>query len=146
MASIHNRMPVILQDNQFNSRLDPTASDPRKLTQLLQPPSEDFLQCHPVSKERSSSRIDERACGERIDLFIAAPAIQASPKSYRQLSFALRVIRPPQPLMSALVSNAGMSGNCLCRDKALSDSQQVDGQNSSPNAHSLDSQIKNGLI
>ena len=68
MARIHNRMPVVLQDNHINSWLDPTTSDPRTLRDLLQPPPEDFLQYHPVSKEMSSARIDEPACAEKIDL------------------------------------------------------------------------------
>ena len=68
MARIHDRMPVVLKDNQINSWLDPTTSDPRTLTDLLQPPPEDFLQYHPVSKEMSSARIDEPACAEKIDL------------------------------------------------------------------------------
>ena len=68
MARIHDRMPVVLQDNQFNSGLHPTTSDPRKLTDLLEPPPEDFLQYHPVSKELSSARIDEPGCAERIEL------------------------------------------------------------------------------
>ena len=34
MARIHNRMPVILQDNQIDTWLDPTVSDPGQLSQL----------------------------------------------------------------------------------------------------------------
>src|SRR5262245_28053996 len=68
MARIHNRMPVIFQDNQFNSWLDPTTSDPQKLSELLKSPPEDFLQYDPVSKELSSARVDEPAFAERIEL------------------------------------------------------------------------------
>src|SRR5262245_43217894 len=68
MARIHNRMPVILQDNQINSWLDPTTSDPQKLRDLLKSTPEDFLQYHAVSKELSSARTDEPACAAKIDL------------------------------------------------------------------------------
>src|SRR5499426_1017087 len=68
MARIHNRMPVILQDNQINSWLDPTTSDPQKLSELFKFPPEDFLQCHAVSKELSSARVEEPACAAKIDL------------------------------------------------------------------------------
>src|SRR5262249_33882605 len=68
MARIHNRMPVILEDNQINRWLDPTTSDPQKLSDLLKSPPEDFLRYHPVSKELSSARTDEASCAERIDL------------------------------------------------------------------------------
>ena len=36
-------MPLVLQDNQIDTWLDPTVSDPQQLGELLKPPSEDFL-------------------------------------------------------------------------------------------------------
>ena len=50
LARIHNRMPVILPDDQIDTWLDPTVSDPQQLGELLKPPPEDFLDCYPVSK------------------------------------------------------------------------------------------------
>ena len=41
MGRIHNRMPVILQDHQMDTWLDPTVSDPPQLSQLLTAPPED---------------------------------------------------------------------------------------------------------
>jgi putative SOS response-associated peptidase YedK len=40
MARIHNRMPVILQDNQIDTWLDPAVSDPQHLGVLLKAPPE----------------------------------------------------------------------------------------------------------
>jgi len=51
MARIHNRMPVILQDDQVETWLDPTIAEPQKLNELLKAPPEDFLDCYPVSRQ-----------------------------------------------------------------------------------------------
>jgi putative SOS response-associated peptidase YedK len=72
MARIHNRMPVILQDDQINTWLDPTVSDPQQLSQLLKAPPEDFLDCYPVSREMNSVREDLPANAERIDVDYSA--------------------------------------------------------------------------
>jgi SOS response associated peptidase (SRAP) len=67
MARIHNRMPVILQDDQIKQWLDPAASDPLQLAELLKTPPEDFLDCYPVSKEMSSGRVGDPAFADRIE-------------------------------------------------------------------------------
>ena len=72
MARIHNRMPVILQDDQIDTWLDPTVSDPQQLSQLLKAPPEDFLDCYPVSREMNSVREDLPANAERIDVDYSA--------------------------------------------------------------------------
>jgi putative SOS response-associated peptidase YedK len=66
MVRIHNRMPAVLQDDQIDTWLDPTVSDPRHLS--LKPPPEDFLGCYPVSRKVNSVRLDESKYAERIDL------------------------------------------------------------------------------
>ena len=68
MARIHNRMPAILQDDQIDTWLDSTVSDPRQLSELLKPPPEGFLDCYPVSRRVNSVRFDEPEYAERIDL------------------------------------------------------------------------------
>jgi putative SOS response-associated peptidase YedK len=68
MARIHNRMPVILQDDQIDTWLDPTVSDPRQLGELLTAPPEDFLDCYPVSRQINSVRFDEAEYAEKVDL------------------------------------------------------------------------------
>jgi putative SOS response-associated peptidase YedK len=68
MARIHNRMPVILQDDHIDTWLDPSLSDPRQLGELLKAPPEDFLDCYPVSRKVNSVRFDEAEYAEEIDL------------------------------------------------------------------------------
>src|SRR5439155_3583785 len=68
MARIHNRMPVILQDEQIDTWLDPTVSDPEQLGRLLQPPPEDFLDCYAISRQINSVKFDEPECAKEIAL------------------------------------------------------------------------------
>jgi len=68
MRKIHNRMPVILQDDQIDTWLDPRLSDPRQLAELLKAPPEDFLDCYPVSRKVNSVRFDEPEYAEKINL------------------------------------------------------------------------------
>ena len=67
MSRIHNRMPAILQDDQIERWLDPTASDPHQLTELLKAPPEGFLDCYPVSKEMSSGRVDDPSFADKVE-------------------------------------------------------------------------------
>ena len=68
MARIHNRMPAILQDDQIDTWLDPTMSNPQHLSELLKAPPEDFLDCYPVSRKVNSVRLDEPEYAEKINL------------------------------------------------------------------------------
>ncbi|HEU0007385.1 MAG TPA: SOS response-associated peptidase family protein [Terriglobia bacterium] len=65
---MHNRMPVILQDDQIDTWLDLTISEPQKLSELFKAPPEDFLDCYPVSKQINSVRFDEAEYAEKVDL------------------------------------------------------------------------------
>jgi putative SOS response-associated peptidase YedK len=68
MARIHNRMPVILQDDQISTWLDLTVSDTQQLGQLLRAPPEDFLDCFPVSRQINSVKFDEPEHAKEIAL------------------------------------------------------------------------------
>ena len=68
MARIHNRMPVILQDNHIDAWLDPTISDPQQLSELLKAPPEDFLDCYAISRQINSVKFDEHEYAKAIAL------------------------------------------------------------------------------
>ncbi len=57
VAGIHDRMPVILEEKQFDAWLDDSA-EPASLVKMLKPAGERVLACHPVSKRVNSSRAD----------------------------------------------------------------------------------------
>jgi len=73
MARIHDRMPVMLQDDEVDVWLNPTLSDPEALTSLLKAPPEDFLECYAVEKSLLNSvLIDTPECAESTGLDCAA--------------------------------------------------------------------------
>ena len=57
VAGVHDRMPVILEEKQFDSWLDDSAV-PTSLVKMLKPAGERVLACHLVSKRVNSSRAD----------------------------------------------------------------------------------------
>ena len=69
VAGIHDRMPVILEEKQFNAWLDDDAA-PTSLVKMLKPAGERVLAVHPVSKRVNSSRADgdDATLIEKIDL------------------------------------------------------------------------------
>src|SRR5262245_58058893 len=92
MARIHNRMPVILQNDQINTWLDVTISDAQKLNELLHSPPEDSLDCYPVSSKINSMRFDEAEYAGKTDLDYTAscrtnrkPLHETSQTSYSRL-------------------------------------------------------------
>jgi putative SOS response-associated peptidase YedK len=69
MARIHNRMPVILQDDQVETWLDPAVSDVDQLSSFLKAPPEDFLDCYPVDpKLINSARVDQPECINEVNV------------------------------------------------------------------------------
>jgi putative SOS response-associated peptidase YedK len=69
VAGIHDRMPVILEEKQFDAWLDDSAV-PTSLVKMLKPAGERVLACHPVSKQVNSSRTDgdDATLIEKVDL------------------------------------------------------------------------------
>jgi putative SOS response-associated peptidase YedK len=59
VAGIHDRMPVILEEKQFDTWLDDDSAVPTSLVKMLKPAGERILACHPVSKRVNSSRADD---------------------------------------------------------------------------------------
>ena len=64
IASIHDRMPVILHPDAYDFWLDKAVSDPKQLQPLYLPYPADFLILHPVSTLVNSPRNDHPACIE----------------------------------------------------------------------------------
>lgn len=56
MASLHDRMPVFLERDEWSRWLDPSERDTSRLLDLLDPADEDVLQMHTVSREVNSVR------------------------------------------------------------------------------------------
>jgi putative SOS response-associated peptidase YedK len=65
MSGIYNRMPVILQDADYDSWLD-MATGVDKATSMLKPYADGELEAYPVSRYVNSPKNDDPQCAERV--------------------------------------------------------------------------------
>ena len=56
MGMIHNRMPVILSEYDWDRWLDPAVTDPAAFAEILAPAPDDLLEAHPVGPDVNSAR------------------------------------------------------------------------------------------
>jgi putative SOS response-associated peptidase YedK len=64
MRPLHNRMPVILQPQDYDLWLDPAVDDVRRLQPLLRPYPAGDMASYPVSRRVNSPQNDDPACIE----------------------------------------------------------------------------------
>jgi putative SOS response-associated peptidase YedK len=67
MKTLHDRMPAIIEPENFDAWLDPDAADADALRDLLDPLADDALAMYPVSRHVNSPRNDDPKCLERDD-------------------------------------------------------------------------------
>ena len=58
IREIHDRMPVLLQQDDEARWLDPGLTDPVQLLQLLKPYPSELMEYYPVSRQVNSPRVD----------------------------------------------------------------------------------------
>jgi len=68
IAPLHDRMPVVLEERDWDQWLDPTATDSDALGRLLVPASDDALVAYPVSSAVNSADNDGPQLVERVEL------------------------------------------------------------------------------
>jgi putative SOS response-associated peptidase YedK len=68
MAPLHDRMPVVLEERDWDRWLDPDAGDVDALTQLLAPAADDLLVAYPVATAVNSADNDGPELVERVEL------------------------------------------------------------------------------
>jgi putative SOS response-associated peptidase YedK len=68
MATLQDRMPVILDPADFAAWLEPTNQDIAALLYLLKPYPAELMKCHPVSTRVNSPKFDDPSCIERVDV------------------------------------------------------------------------------
>lgn len=66
MATLHDRMPVILEPVDVARWLDPAVRDPAEFADLLRPCRDDLLEAYPVDRAVGSARIDEPRLVQRV--------------------------------------------------------------------------------
>jgi putative SOS response-associated peptidase YedK len=65
---LHDRMPVILQEKDYDLWLDPNVKDPKLLKPLLQSYPSEKMKSHPVSTRVNKADYDAPDCVERVVL------------------------------------------------------------------------------
>lgn len=66
VAPIHDRMPVILREDDWEAWIDPGNTDGGTLQALLKPAGEEVLHCWEVGTYVNNARNEGRKCAERI--------------------------------------------------------------------------------
>ena len=61
---LHDRMPVIVDRDDYRTWLDPDERDPQRLAQLLHPAPEEALVSYPVNPVVNSAQVDSPECIE----------------------------------------------------------------------------------
>jgi putative SOS response-associated peptidase YedK len=73
MRPIHDRMPVVIPESEWDRWLDPTLRDPEDLQRLLVPADEAWLEAYPVSRLVNDVRNDGPELVEPLDAEPAPP-------------------------------------------------------------------------
>jgi putative SOS response-associated peptidase YedK len=67
-ASIHDRMPVIVNPEAYDLWLDPGMKDTRAVTDMLRPYDARQMRCYPVSTRINHAINDDEECSVRVEL------------------------------------------------------------------------------
>jgi putative SOS response-associated peptidase YedK len=67
MKPIHERMPVIIPPDQFDTWLDPSVHDEKRLSELLRPFDSDEVTAYPISTKVNNPKNDVEACIEPLE-------------------------------------------------------------------------------
>ena len=68
LAPLHDRMPVVLEERDWDRWLDPDSGDVDTLSDLLRPASDDLLVAYPVGTAVNSAENDGPELVERVEL------------------------------------------------------------------------------
>jgi len=67
-SAVHDRMPVILDEDRYDLWLDPGMRDTGAATDRLKPYDARLMRCYPVSSRVNSVVNDDAACAARVEL------------------------------------------------------------------------------
>jgi len=67
-SAVHNRMPVILEPDNYDLWLDPGMRDVAAASELLKPCDVRLMRCHPVSSRVNHVANDDAECSEPVEL------------------------------------------------------------------------------
>ena len=74
-SAVHNRMPVILEPDNYDLWLDPGMRDVAEASELLKPCDARLMRCHPVSSRVNHVANDDAECSEPVELAQIQPGL-----------------------------------------------------------------------
>lgn len=67
-SAVHDRMPVILDPDNFDLWLDPGMKDASAACEMLKPYDAQFMRCYPVSSRVNHAANDDEKCSMPVEL------------------------------------------------------------------------------
>jgi putative SOS response-associated peptidase YedK len=67
-SAIHNRMPVILEQDSYDRWLDPGMQNFAAISELLKPCDPQFMRCYPVGSRVNHVGNDDAVCSQTVEL------------------------------------------------------------------------------
>jgi putative SOS response-associated peptidase YedK len=67
-SAVHNRMPVILEPDNYDLWLDPGTRDVAAASELLKPCDAELMRCHPVGSRVNHVANDDAECSKPVEL------------------------------------------------------------------------------
>jgi putative SOS response-associated peptidase YedK len=68
IATVHDRMPVILDPDSYDLWLDPGMSDVEAVSALLKPFEARLMRCYPVSTRVNHVAQDDPECSQHVEI------------------------------------------------------------------------------
>jgi putative SOS response-associated peptidase YedK len=66
VAEVHDRMPAILHEEDYDRWLDPGITDPKRVEDCLKPFDPEFMKTYPVNDRVNRPENDDETCAEEI--------------------------------------------------------------------------------
>lgn len=67
-SAVHNRMPIILDPNNYDLRLDPGMTKVEDVSNMLKPCDAELMRCYPVSTRINQAAHDDEECCQPVEI------------------------------------------------------------------------------
>jgi putative SOS response-associated peptidase YedK len=75
VAELHDRMPAILREEDYDRWLDPGIRDPERVADCLKPFDPKLMKKYPVSHRVNRPENDDQECSQEVPISTAAPTL-----------------------------------------------------------------------
>jgi putative SOS response-associated peptidase YedK len=75
VAEVHDRMPAMLQEEDYDRWLDPGITDPERVADCLKPFDPKLMKRYPVSSRVNRTENDDQECAQEVPITAPAPTL-----------------------------------------------------------------------